>query len=698
MSKFKELPIWKKAPFIRLLLPLMVGIVWQWYQQFDWIFPALGTLCFALALVLFARLPLAARFKLNALQGILLFGIIVTVGMLLVWQKDIRHHHNWYGLRYQNDDALVLRIDELLLEKTKSFKATAAVETILQSNQAIACKGKLLLYFKKDALPPNLHYGDKILLHKKLQPIKNSGNPGAFDYQRYAAFHGNFHQVFLQPQDWIKLDEKRINFFQQFLFVSNEKIRQILQKNIPANTDALGIAEALLIGYTNDLDKDLVQAYSNTGVVHIIAISGMHLGLIYVLLVWLFGRMPLIKKSKFLQVALILGCLWLFALLTGGAASVLRSAVMFTFIAIGKNFFRQASIYNSLAASAFAMLCYNPYFLWDVGFQLSYLAVIGIIAFQQSIYNWWFIRNKWLNEIWKLVAISLAAQVLTFPICLYYFHQFPLLFLLTNLVAVPLSTLILYAEIALVALAWIPFLGHWLGLLVGWLVWAMSAFIVAISRLSFALWDNIPATVLSTWLLYAIVIGCCAWLLRKTRPVLHFTLACLFAFAFLQALYKWQIQQQQKLIVYNVAQHQAIDFIAGNHCQFLGDSVLLDGSLYNFHLKPAHILFQLQPPAQRFPSANASPFFYQWGGKKIAVIERPLQMAPPARKIAVDMIVISRSPKLSMASLDSVFSCGQYVFDASNPLWKIGQWQKDCSALHLRSYSIPDQGAFVLDL
>ena len=266
MSKFKDLPIWKKAPFIRLLMPLMAGIVLEWYQQFDWVFPAMGTLCFALALVLFARLPLAVRFKLPALQGILLFGIIVTVGMLLVWQKDIRHHNNWYGLRYQNDAALVLRIDEPLLEKTKSFKATAAVETILQNNRAIACKGKLLLYFKKDALPPNLQYGDKILLHKKLQPIKNSGNPGAFDYKRYAAFHGNFHQVFLQPQDWKKLDEKRINNFQQFLFVSNEKIRQGLQKNIPPNTEATRLLEGLFIRYTTEFDKNMGQAFYKTSV------------------------------------------------------------------------------------------------------------------------------------------------------------------------------------------------------------------------------------------------------------------------------------------------------------------------------------------------------------------------------------------------------------------------------------------------
>lgn len=230
----------------------------------------------------------------------------------------------------------------------------------------------------------------------------------------------------------------------------------------------MGIAEALLIGHTNDLDKDLVQAYSNTGVVHIIAISGMHLALIYGLLVWLFARIPLVNKSKIAQVVLILCCLWLFSLLTGAASSVLRSAVMFTFIAVGKNLSKQSSIYNSLAASAFVMLCYNPYFLWDVGFQLSYLAVIGIIIFQKSIYKWVYIKNKWVNKIWQLMAVSLPAQVLTFPVCIYYFHQFPNLFLITNIIAVPLSGVILFAEIGLVAFSWVPLLGNYLDKIVGW--------------------------------------------------------------------------------------------------------------------------------------------------------------------------------------------------------------------------------------
>ena len=694
-----QIPIWKTAPFLRLLLPFIAGIILQWYVQIPILFVAFATASFSIAFILFSFLPLNEKFKLHFLQGALLQLVLVAFGMLVTWQKDVRHSNDWYGQYYQDGDYLVATISEPLVEKTKSYKADAYIKQIIRNDTAINCKGKLLLYFSKDSLSPDLHYGDKILINKKLQLIKNSGNPGAFNYQRYAAFQQTFHNAFLKSSDWIKLKDKNVNHFQQFIFTARENILSVLQKNVSNNKDELGIAEALLIGYTNDLDKDLVQAYSNTGVVHIIAISGMHLGLIYVMLVWLFKRIPIINKSKIIQVVLILGSLWLFSLLTGAAASVLRSAVMFTFITLGKNFYKQSSIFNSLAASAFVMLCFNPYYLWDVGFQLSYLAVVGIIIFQKPVYNWLYIKNKYVNEVWKLIAISLAAQLLTFPICVYYFHQFPNLFLITNIIAVPLSSIILFAEIALVAFSWIPLAGIWLGKIVNWLVWVMNKYILWVNSISFSVWDKIPATILSTWLLYAVVIGLSIWLMNKNKKMLKAALICLFGFLMIQGYEKWQIKNQHKIIVYNVPQHQAIDFVEGNNYRFAGDSILLvNGILQNFHLKPGRIALQLNQRIDTMPGCFQKEIFYHFGNKKIMLIDKPLSFESSLAPVNVDIIIISKSPKLYIPQLAKVFNCSQFIFDASNSLWKIDKWKQDCDKLNLRFYSIPEQGAFVLDL
>ena len=695
-----RLPVWKTAPFLRLLLPLVAGIIVQWYFQISLPVIIVAIISFTFSYLLFYFLPLAVRFKIQTLQGLLLNCVLLGVGLFITWNKDTRHTDDWYGNYYKDSNFIVVRIDEPLVEKTKSYKADGFVEAVMNNNEAVACKGKLLLYFAKDSSVSQLHYGDKILINKNLQQIKNSGNPGAFNYQRYAAFQQTFHNVFLKEKDWELLKDKNVNGFKQFIFTAREKILATLRTNLNAGKDELGIAEALLIGYTNDLDKDLVQAYSNTGVVHIIAISGMHLGLIYIMLVWLFARTPGIKRSKWMQALLILSCLWLFSLLTGGSASVLRSAVMFSFITLGKTIFtKHSSVYNSLAASAFAMLIYNPYYLWDVGFQLSYLAVTGIVIFQKPIYNLVYVKNKWVNKIWEMLAITLAAQILTFPVCIYYFHQFPNLFLITNLIAVPLSTIILFAEIVLVAFSWIPFVGMYLGKITGWLVWLMNKIILWINDFSFAVWDKIPANVASTWLLYAVVIGISVWLINKNKKVLRFSLFALLAFVMQHAYDNWQIKNQQKIIVYNVPQHQAIDFVHGNKYIFHGDSVLLeDGMLQNFHLKPGRIALQLNNRTDSIQSITSYQPFYQFGNKKILIIDRPLVFEPLQQKIDVDIIIISKSPKLYIPQLAAVFNCNQYVVDASNSLWKIGKWKKDCEELHLQLHSIPEKGAFVLDL
>jgi competence protein ComEC len=697
------IPVWKKAPFIRLLLPLMAGILLQWYLQIPLQFIVTAFISFGIAFLLFLLLPIAFRFKLKPLQGLIIQLVCIGLGAWLTCQKDVRRNDTWYGNFYKAGSYLVVRIDEPLVEKNKSYKADGYVERVVQNGKAIAAQGKLLLYFSKDSVKTDLTYGDRIIINKNLQDIKNSGNPGAFNYQRHAAFQGIFHQVFLKNKDWVSLNKSSTNRFKQLIFSARAYVLGVLKKTMssgPGNSrDELGIAEALLIGYTNDLDKDLVQAYSNTGVVHIIAISGMHLALIYVLLVWVFAKIPLINKSKLLQLLLILACLWFFSLLTGASPSVMRAAVMFSFIAVGKTWFKQASIYNSLAASAFVLLCYNPYYLWAVGFQLSYLAVLGIVIFNKPIYDIFYIKNKWLDKTWQLVSVSTAAQLLTFPVCIYYFHQFPNLFLISNLVAVPLSAIILYTEIALIAFSWISLAGTWLGKLVTGLVWLMNKIIRWINDLPFTVWDNIPATVISTCLLYAVITTFSAWLLLKNKRYFRIGLCAMLAFTLAGAINSWQSSKQQKIIVYNVPQHQAIDFIYGSRYQFTGDPVLLkDGLLPNFHLKPGRISMQLDKRTDLPDRVFNSGMFYQFNNKKILIADKTMVFDSVAQKIDLDLLVISKNPKLFIRQLAKIFNCRQIVFDASNPPWKIESWEKECEALNLNFYSVPQRGAFIYNI
>lgn len=694
-----SIPLWKKAPFLRLVLPLILGVLLQWYFSFELMEIIFAGVILLIAFISFRLLPLAMRFKLQPLQGLLINSIVIVLGSFLTYQKDIRNHQNWFGNFYHEGDHLVLTISEPLVEKTKSYKADALVENVIRNNTSESIAGKVVLYFLKDSTATSLKYGDKILINKKLQPIQNSGNPGAFNYKQYSAFKQIFHNVFLKNGEWVLLPEKNINRFNQFLFTSRQNILNTLYENMQGKDDQLSIAEALLIGYTHDLDKDLVQAYSNTGVVHIIAISGMHLGLIYVMLVWIFKRLPYVKRLKIVKTVLILSCLWMFALLTGGGASILRSAVMFTCIVIGDNLSRKTSIYNSLAASAFILLCINPFYLWDVGFQLSYLALSGIVIFQKPIYNLVFIKTWFLNKVWQLTAVSLAAQILTFPVCLYYFHQFPTIFLITNLLTVPLSTSILFVEIFLVAFSWVPKISFLIGKLTWWLIWLMNKIILFFNEIPNSVWDRIPATLTSTLLLYGFV--CCIgiWLLHKSKNGLKLSLLTLLAFTLLNAYTKWNVAHQQKVIVYNIPKHQAIDFVNGSNYKFVGDSVLfVDGMLQNFHIKPGRIALQLNTSKELPGTLFQRDYFFYFLDKTFLVLDSSMAYKPLQQRINIDVIILSKNPKIYISQLAKVFNCKQYVFDASNSLRRITQWQKDCEKLHLTSYSVPEKGAFIMNL
>ncbi len=692
-----RIPLWKTAPIIRLLIPLIAGILLEWKLLFDIASILYCLVLVALLLFLFYFLPLSIQFIWMPVRGILINLLFLVVGALVCWQKDIRHHPSWYGHFYQPQDFVVARILEPLVEKPKSYKSVAMVEALVRQDTVLPCKGQIIISFNKDSLLPPLQYGDQIIFHKPLQGIKNSGNPGAFDYKQYAAFQQNFQQVFLKATDWELLPQKQVNHFQQFIYEARTTIVKTLRTYINADSTVQGIAEALLIGYTNDLDKDLVQAYSNTGVVHIIAISGMHLGLIYVMLSWLFSRTPFIKKSSILQYILIIGFLWIFSLLTGAGASVIRSAVMFSFMLTGKTFFRQSSIYNSLAASAFVMLLYNPFYLWELGFQLSYLAIIGILVFQKPIYHLIYIPYKWLDKIWELAAVSIAAQLLTFPICIYYFHQFPNFFLITNLLAVPLSSIILILEILIMLFAWAPMLPIYLGKLTSMLIQWMNAIVRWLNASEWAVWEGISISWLATVLLYAWLMATAYWLLLQQQKLFKLALFFLLALCLSNAYQQWLIATQERFIGYQIPKQFAIDFIAGNKVYGFSDTADINKPMKNASIEASRIYYQVQKSIQPLPGIYQNKYFFQFGEKRIAIVDKNMQYVKPPQKIPLDYLILTNNPTIDITALAQIFEVKLYIFGAANSLWKIGKWKQECEALHLRFHSIPEDGAFVSD-
>ena len=698
MAKTYKIYIWKAAPFLRLLLPLIAGVILEYYFKFTFSQMVTSATVAILLLSLFSIISVAWRFKYGILQGISVSLLITCCGALLTWHKDVRNDIKWYGHHCDSTSYFIATIKEPCVEKAKSYKVLVHVAFVVNNHTVYSSTGDLLLYVAKDSSLKIPQYGDTIIFANKLQQIKNSGNPGAFDYARYSSFHQLFHQVYLRKTDWYISGNDMQRGYNFYIFKLRDKIKDIIYQYIPGESER-SIAAALLIGYKIDLDKDLVQAYSNAGVVHLIAISGLHMGIIYSILFWLFAKIPFVKRSKLTRLLLTLCCLWVFALLTGASGSVLRSAFMFSFIAVGLAFNRKASIYNSMAASAFILLCYNPYLLWDVGFQLSYLAVLGIVISQPNVVSWFHSKNKIVNTAWQLCSVSLAAQLFTFPICIFYFHQLPLLFLVSNLIAIPLTTIALWTCIILIIVSPIHAIAFVIGKIVFVAIWLINHTVLFINAIPFSLWDNLHLNFIQTFVMYMIVCGTLYWLLQKDKNAFKFTLACLFIFSGLIVFDKWHTFQQKKIIVYNVPSHRAIDFISGSAYRFFGDDELAkDGVLRNFHLKPGRISLMVNHNADSIKSFYSRGKFLNYYGKRILLIDSAINYTTPSEKINIDYVIISKNPRLFIPKIAAVFNVGEYIFDASNPLWKIEKWKKDCEELHLRFHSVPEQGAFITDL
>lgn len=693
----RKIYFWKKAPFIRLLISLMIGIIIQWYWQFApmvWYFIFTGGL---LIIVSFFYLSLFKRYQFGFLNGIAILLPFTAIGALLAEHHDVRHSKTWIGDYLTENSTLVVTLEEDLVEKNKSFKANASVRYLVENEKSIPIKSKIILYLKKDSLLPALEYGSQIVFKKPLQEIKNSGNPGGFDYKRYSLFHGITHQVYLKPEEFIVLQETNKKWLPGFLIATRKKVLSILRTNIKGDKES-GLAEALLIGYKDDLDKTLVQSYTNTGVVHIIAISGLHLGLIYWLLIQLLKPMQRRKYVSWLRPLIIVCGLWLFSLLAGAQPSILRSAVMFTCIVAGENLTKRTSIYNNLALSAFLLLCYNPYWLWDVGFQLSYSAVLSIVIFMRPVNNLFYIKNKLLDFFWKLNAVTIAAQILTLPVSIYHFHQFPTHFLLTNFVAVPLSSLILLGEIFLCVISFIPAVALFVGRILSWLIWIMNSYIEKIEALPFSLWDGLQIDMVQVILLFIFISGVSYWMLEKTKTGLKIGLSALLSFLILRSFSFWEKSKQQKIIVYNVPQHQAIDFISGRRFFFAGDPGLQENDFArNFHLKPSRILQRIGSPDSLNCLVNNKNYI-SFSNKKILLVDSTVSFIPSSSRFPIDLLIISKNPKLYISQLSKTLTINQIVFDGSVPTWKLKYWKKDCDSLHIPYHDVSEKGAFVMNL
>ena len=470
---------------LKLIFPFMAGIVAGVFYPAHNLWFIFGGLALLLAAMLYL-----AYFKLKRTKWYLpVFCICFAfVGYSVVSVHQLqRSIGNDFSHFASNDYCWAeVVIKEMPTQSAKSFKAMADVNKIQDSSGWHKVSGKAMLFFAKDTLAPRLHYGDKVLIYAQLREVSPPQNPYQFDYRTYLQRKGIYYQSYLTTEQYKVLrpsSEKSVRAVAYFL---RAKMIDLI-KSSGLSKNEQGIASALLLGWDEDVDDETLQSFSNAGIAHFLSISGLHLGIIFMFIGYMFFWMGNSLRSRMIRGIVQLAVLWFFAIVTGLSPSIMRAATMFSLITVGEMFFSRASFYNNLASSAFILLMFRPMLLFDVGFQLSYLGVVGIVVLQprikeimQNSWNQVFAESKtgkfiakgldavanaalWLvQKVWELACVSIAAQIATLPLTFYYFHQFPVYFLIANVTVIPFAGFLLATVIFVVAFSWIPVVGGWI--------------------------------------------------------------------------------------------------------------------------------------------------------------------------------------------------------------------------------------------
>lgn len=659
---------WQRAPALRPLAALVAGILLQGYWPMDGASILAGSgLCMALLLA-YGSLPVHLRYRWRAVGGLLLSATLLLGGAALGNANDSRAGPD-------PPPAPILVIEEPPVEKRAGFRATASVD-------GMACR--LLLYFPRAGGPPVLQAGDRLLALKTPQRLRPKGNPGSFDFAAWCLQQGITHQVQLLPADYRVLNRPAPRPWQRLVGRCREAVLQQLKRYIPAKKER-GLAEALLIGDKAELDEDLQRAYTNTGVVHVIAISGLHLGLIYSLLLGITRPLGRGGKGRLVRFLLLMAGLWLFSFMAGAQPSVMRSAVMFTFLALAENLARRTNTINSLALSALVLLCIDPAWLQDAGFLLSYSALLGILFFSAPIYRRLAFPNRLLDAVWKLCAVTLAAQILTLPVSIYLFHQVPLLFLLTNLVAVPLSSLILLVEIALCLSGGWNALATLLGKATTVLIALLNAYIGRLENVSFALLTDVYLDLPGTLLLTALLLCGCFALLHGERKLVMPALLFLLCLAALQGLRYCRVQGQQRLVVFHTPRGVLAALYAGERAavfrQDISDS---NGSRLLLPAAPVFGTKRSRHLKSNLVVLNGRAALF-WDGDSL----------PLTGGRSIHWLILFGRPRLPPAELLGYQRPVQVIIAASVPEASAQEWVRACRLRGVAVHSISALGAWV---
>lgn len=558
---------WRKIPFVRLMLPLLggIGASTLWPATSPYAYTGLAALLLMLFLLWWRE-----RRQPSPRYFVLLNLCLALIG----WTRGSQYDERLPSTHFEHQVAQTpfgeWRVSVVSMPETRGDWVRFLGRATAVDSQAVT--GRILVSLSADSLARAVRYGDELLVRGAPQVVASPLNPYQFDYARYLHFQNIHYQKYARAADWLPLARGTTGWRGlRAIYAFRRMSLQALAERLRPSTFA--VASALVLGDKSQLDEELQAAYADTGAIHVLAVSGLHVGIVAMVLNFLIGLfIGARSRWRWLKVVVVIAGLWAFALLTGGAPSVLRASTMFTFLSIGIYNRTPSSIYNNLSISAFLLLVWNPYLLHSVGFQLSYCAVLGIVYFQPKIYRLWYAPNRVMDYVWQLTAVSIGAQLGTLPLSLLYFHQFPLLFFVSGLIVIPLAAVVLSLGLLLMGLApwW-----HWgadvVGVCMDWVLWVQNTLIAGLGRIPL---HKINGIWLNWWDVLLLILGIGGLVMaiesgQRSRWKRWSWALMIVGLGLSQWIQVYRAQQKMTLVVYAIRSGSAIGHTAGRQTAVL---------------------------------------------------------------------------------------------------------------------------------
>lgn len=560
-------------PLFRLIIPYALGIVWAFYAPNSpsvWINGGMAIGFIALTLILYFTKWSAHyhnRYTFGA-SAILAAFFIANISAKVRIEANNPNHFSKF-IAEQN-----IYVGQIISEPQQKANSIKVELEITQVKDSLwhATSGKCLVYLQPDS-SNNLAYGQVLSFDVMPSGVAPTQNFDAFNYQKYLWHHYIYHQVYLPFGRYQSEGFAPINPIKKWAITQRQKLLSTYSTLGFTDTE-FEIMAALTLGQKDALTPDTKQAYASAGAMHVLAVSGLHVGIVFLILTALLKPLGTKPWAKTIRTVLMLTGVWMYAIITGFSPSVIRAATMFSFMIMATNFKQHTNIYNTLAASALTVLTLYPFMLFEVGFQLSYLAVLGIVFLHKHLYAMLVFRNWLLDKAWSITCVSVAAQLATAPLGFLYFHQFPTYFLFSNLIVIPSAFVVLMGGILIQVTQFIPIVNSGIAFLLIHFVKLLNFIVFKLQELPNSIIQGIDITVIEAWLVYILIASISVWLIYKVRQALLITIACALLLSISQTIELVDKHQRKELTFYAIKKHFNVEYINGSSGVFIADSTL----------------------------------------------------------------------------------------------------------------------------